>query len=639
MFGEQDRKGRTSLFTMNPDGSDVRALSVKSQCMSWAPDGTDILIGVNGESGTPVRPATIKSDGTGYTELDVNAKSYLNLGCGAFSPDGTRIVLGGSTGYDTTALYHPEVNGIYTMPSDGGDLVRLTHRGGTHPNYSPDGTQVVFEGVQGPRGACGGFDAPSPGTSCPPGSLPENYVDGSVFVMNDDGTGLHRIASNMAGLHFPPSWSPDGQWILFLGWSGTVYVVHPDGTGLRQINAGAGPESAPGLLPVLVSRRHAHPVRRKVGLQRQHLHGSDETAPMSSRSPIRTASPTSAPIGEQTPVDEQTMSTSGGTMSAVWKLVVALSLSALVAVSCTRAAEPTATASSSETPAGDASPSGTIVFGRWDPAVRDQVLFTVNPDGSHLHQVIPGKPVATECPHWFRDGSRILACSSKGAFQIINPVNGSSRVVGPPPQPGFGCGVSPDGKWWLCSRYAHPTGIYSVRSSGQGGLRKITSNPGGRDEGGSYSPDGTQLFFGRTDAHRDSALNTAFFVVNVDGTGLRRVTPWLLAQTVRIDEGSWSPDGQWILYDRDEQIHAVQPDGSDDHLIPIDMPGSDQAIVLYPDWSPDGQWIVFSMSFPDVDALNLYVMRADGSDVRKTTTALPGTQARGEGDEYPDWGQ
>jgi Tol biopolymer transport system component len=53
-------------------------------------------------------------------------------------------------------------------------------------------------------------------------------------VANVDGTGLHRIASHMGLLYYPPSWSPDGRWILFSD-GGAVYVVHPDGPALRRI--------------------------------------------------------------------------------------------------------------------------------------------------------------------------------------------------------------------------------------------------------------------------------------------------------------------------------------------------------------------------------------------------------------------
>ncbi|MDP9185189.1 MAG: hypothetical protein M3O29_05930, partial [Actinomycetota bacterium] len=231
VFGEEDRHGRTHVYTMNPDGTDVRDLSVESWCMSWEPDASKILIGAtSGRNGL----ATINPDGTGYTELDANTRT--TQGCGAFSPDGTRIVFGGHTTLEADH-YSPRAHGIFTVrASDGGDLVRLTPRNGTNPNYSPDGQQVVFQGVQGAQGACIPHAPPSGGTfTCPPGTYRIGESDGSVFVVNADGTGLHRIASNMAGFHFPASWSPDGRWILFSGWRGTVYVVHPDGTGLRQI--------------------------------------------------------------------------------------------------------------------------------------------------------------------------------------------------------------------------------------------------------------------------------------------------------------------------------------------------------------------------------------------------------------------
>ena len=159
--------------------------------------------------------------------------------------------------------------------SDGGDLVRLTPRNGTNPNYSPDGTQVVFQGVQGPQGACIPHSPPGGGGfTCPPGTYRIGESDGSVFVVNADGSGLHRIASQSGEL---PSWSPDGRWILLgttlndVGFS----VVHPDGTGLQKITLEVGSGTASGTLPIMVSRRYALRVRRTGLRWAQPLHGTN----------------------------------------------------------------------------------------------------------------------------------------------------------------------------------------------------------------------------------------------------------------------------------------------------------------------------------------------------------------------------
>jgi Tol biopolymer transport system component len=244
VFGEKQRPGpHFRVYTMNPDGTDVRALSVsgyvtgpdgspqpitgstpvKGECMSWAPDGSKILIDRQSLGGLAVGSglATIDPDGTGYTEL-----SQQEIGCGALSPDATRFVFPAGPRVDDTSSGLG--NGIYAArASDGGDLVRLTNFAGMFASYSPDGTQVMFTPMHDRA------------------STLSHHASG-LWVVNADGTGLHLIAHIYA---IRPSWSPDGRWILWETASdgAAVYVVHPDGTGLRRITL----ESVPRLRHVI----------------------------------------------------------------------------------------------------------------------------------------------------------------------------------------------------------------------------------------------------------------------------------------------------------------------------------------------------------------------------------------------------
>src|SRR5262245_54317845 len=166
-----------------------------------------------------------------------------------------------------------------------------------------------------------------------------------------------------------------------------------------------------------------------------------------------------------------------------------------------------ASAAEGEVPASN----GQIVFSRalqppW--ITEDFGVFVVNPDGSGLRQVTP---YHVECPHWSPDGDLIITCGGpKGAISlIIDPDTGHTRFIFSPDSTLFiTCAImSPDSRRLLCGQYDQPTdpnriGIYSIRSSDGKGLQRITSNPGGNDQPGDYSPDGGEIVFTRADPTR-----------------------------------------------------------------------------------------------------------------------------------------
>jgi len=74
-------------------------------------------------------------------------------------------------------------------------------------------------------------------TSSPDGSRIAYHKSYQVYVANSDGSDARQIETGH-DFNFVPTWSPDGQWVLFV--SGEHYNCHPhvvraDGTGLRKL--------------------------------------------------------------------------------------------------------------------------------------------------------------------------------------------------------------------------------------------------------------------------------------------------------------------------------------------------------------------------------------------------------------------
>ncbi|MBI1967528.1 MAG: PD40 domain-containing protein [Gemmatimonadetes bacterium] len=160
-------------------------------------------------------------------------------------------------------------------------------------------------------------------------------------------------------------------------------------------------------------------------------------------------------------------------------------------------------------------------------------------------------------------------------------------------------------------------------------IRQLTF--GGQNAEAYFSRSGRQIIFQRQEA--DTGCDQQF-IINVDGTGLVRVSNGLgrttcgyfFADDRRIFYAStehvsptcpprpdYSRGYVWALYDYD--IYTANADGSDRRRI-TDNPRYDAEGTL----SPDGTRIVFT-SLRDGD-LDIYTMNVDGSDVRRLTHTL-----------------
>ena len=243
---QSTRDGRTcdQQYVMRADGSAVQKVSVggKTTCGYFYDGDRRIFFASTHAADTacPPRPDpsagyvwpldpydiyTASPDGSDLRRL-TDYGTYTAEGI--LSPDGQTIVF--------TALKDGDLD-IYTMNIDGSNVRRLTTTHGYDggPWCSPDGTRIVYR-AHHPADAVERAQYDS--------LLARRLVRPSkveLWVMNADGSDQRQI-TRLGGANFGPSWTPDGQRIVFSSNHKTprsgnfdLYVVNLDGTGLEQI--------------------------------------------------------------------------------------------------------------------------------------------------------------------------------------------------------------------------------------------------------------------------------------------------------------------------------------------------------------------------------------------------------------------
>jgi hypothetical protein len=269
-------------------------------------------------------------------------------------------------------------------------------------------------------------------------------------------------------------------------------------------------------------------------------------------------------------------------------------------------------------------PAGPIAFLRWDDALADFKVFTIDADGSDEALLLGGPH---EIPRWSPDHASVSMTYGTDTGHVGPALVGADgtgyRELAVEPPLNLGCAAwSPDGVWLGCESWvdddATQAGIRLVRAADGSDVTRLTEV---HDIPGSFSPDGSRIAFIRvTD---DQAEGGELWIMDADGSGLRRVTPG------RFAGGMFSPDGTSILVDDTQgTLLTVDPDTGETTRIPFDHDGTFGA--YWAGWSPDGEWIVFSI-VSKREAPDLYVMRRDGLGLTRLTDT-PGVS-----DEAPSW--
>jgi Tol biopolymer transport system component len=221
-FGSDRFGAAANIFTMKPDGSDVRQLTFLSAgqggavMASWSPDGKKLVFSQRNVDSSVRQIQVINADGANQHLLfsDLSFRDFWP----SFSPDGSRVIF-------NRCRPDFEACAIYAVNSDGHGLTAISHFDVKHnvrddyPRFSPDGRTIAF--VSFNRGG----------------------VTAAVYLMDAHGANV-RLVTPTSLEALDPDWSPDGATIAVdsnccNSQIKAIWKLHADGSGLEQLTSPA----------------------------------------------------------------------------------------------------------------------------------------------------------------------------------------------------------------------------------------------------------------------------------------------------------------------------------------------------------------------------------------------------------------